>query len=252
MEIAKRRIGKARTLASALALAAAACAMLSGCNPSPEEEAAQIERDILSTPGQEQLWRTIQTEYPQDFAALIAQLQALDSGERRDEDRIKAVGTGWLIAFLDRIAPTTVMAPPAQLLAWSATERDLFAVLQRGAVAECAAMTMGEAITVDQSNAAATAAIGRRNLAFVRAAAAGRRDPQEYAQPAEADWLRLDAAIAATGIEPRLQNTLGSPEAMMALSPSEQCEVGVALYKGIADLPDEVEPVMAAYLLAAG
>lgn len=234
----------------ALVLAGATCALVAGCTPSPEEEAAQIERDILATPGQEQLWRTIKAEYPQDFDALIAQLQALDFGERRDEERVNSVGTGWLIAFLDRIAPTTVMAPPAELLAWSATERDLFAVLQRGAVSECAAMTMGQAITVDQSNAAATAAIGRRNLAFVRAAAAGRRDPQTYAEPDEADWLRLDAAIAATGIEPRLQGTLGSPQAMMALSPSEQCEVGVALYTGIAELPDEFEPVMAAYLLA--
>ncbi|MHA7819309.1 MAG: hypothetical protein ACX930_06660 [Erythrobacter sp.] len=236
--------------ARAIVTVGAACVLLTGCNVSREQEAAQIERDILATPGQQQLWRTIKDEYPQDFDTLIAQLQALDFDERRDEGRIEAVGTDWLLNFLDRIAPSAVIAPPAEILSWSETERDLYAVLQRGAVDECAAMTMGQPITVQRSNAAASAAIARRNLAFVQAAAAGRRDPQDYAEPDEADWARLGDAIAATGLDPELQETLGSEEAMLALTRAQQCEIGVALFQGIADLPDDVEPEMAAFMLA--
>lgn len=239
-----------RAGARALLMGGAACLLLASCNVSREQEAEHIERDILATPGQQQLWRTIKDEYPQDFDALIEQLQSLDFQERRDEARIEAVGTDWLLNFLDRIAPSAVTAPPAEILSWSATERDLYSVLQRGAIEECAAMTMGQPITVQRSNAAATAAIARRNLAFVQAAAAGRRDPQDYDEPDEADWARLGDAIAATGLDPQLQDTLGSEAAMLALSQPQQCEIGVALFTGIADLPDDVEPEMAAFMLA--
>lgn len=228
----------------------AACALLAGCNVSREDEAAAIEAEILATPGAQDLWETIKAEYPDDFDALVAQLQALDFADRRDEVRVEQIGADWLRAFFDRITPMAVKAPAPELIAWSAAEHDLYRTLQRGAVNECAAMTMGEWIFIEDSNAAATSAIARRNAAMVRASAAGERDPQTYAEPDDAAFGELGDAIAETGIDPELQSALGSDEAMQALSVEQQCEIGVAVYAGLSNLPDDVEPAMAAYMLA--
>lgn len=239
-------IGKTRRAG----LIVAACGLLAACGFSPEQDRAAIERDILATPGGQELWRTIREEYPQDFDALVGQIQALDFGERRDAAKVEQIGTKWLQQFFDRITPHAVKAPAEPLIAWSATEAALYSTLQRGAVNDCAAMTMGKWIFIDESNVAATSAIARRNAAMVRASAAGRADPQDYSDPDERAFEQLGDSIAATGIDPQLQAALGSDLAMMALTPAQQCEIGVAVYQGLSDLPDDVEPAMAAYMLS--
>lgn len=229
---------------------AAASAVLAACSLSPEADAAAIEADILSTPGSEELWSAIKLEYPEDFAALVAQIQALDFSERRDATKVEQVGATWLRRFFDRITADAVRAPAAELVQWSLEERQLYRTLQANAENECAAMTMGEWIFVDQSNIPVSRAIARRNAAMVRASAAGKRDPQDYGEPSDAAFGRLGDSIAATGLRPELQATLGSNEAMLALTRQEQCEIGVAVYSGLSNLPDDVEPQMAAYMLA--
>ena len=246
MEHERSWLGKARRAL----MTGAVCAMLAGCGATAEQDRAAIERDILGTPGAQDLWATVKEEFPEDFNALVDQVQALDFVERRDAERVKQIGADWLRGFFDRITPLAVKAPADELIAWSAAEYQLYATLQRGAVRECAAMTMGEWIFIEPSNAAATAALARRNAAMVRASAAGKRDPQVYAEPSEAEFGRLGDAIAATGIDPRIQGTLGDIGAMEALSPDQQCALGVAVYQGLASLPDDVEPPMAAYMLS--
>ncbi len=233
-----------------LALFGAAYALLSACSLTPEQEAAAIEEGILSTPGAEELWATIKTEYPEDLAMLVQQLQEADVAEIGNEELGEQIGAAWLRDFFSRIGPDSVKAPAAELIVWSATEGELYTTLQRSAVNECAAMTMGEWIFVDAANTVATAAIARRNAAMVRASAAGRDNPQIYTEPGEADFNRLGDSIASTGLDPDLQATLGSDAAMAALSPAEQCEIGVAVYSGLSALPDEEEVELAAYMLS--
>lgn len=245
MQIAKRALAIGR-----IALIGTAVCALVACGLSPEDEAAAIERDILATPGAETLWRTIKDEYPQEFDALVSDVQALDWVEQRDTARVEQIGADWLRAFFIKIAPDAVKAPGPELIAWRAAEYDLYATLQRGAVAQCASMTMGDWIMIEQDNAAATAAIARRNTAMVRASAAGRDDPQIYAEPDEAAFQQFGDAIAATGIVPELQAALASDAQMLALSPAEQCEVGVAVYAGLTNLPDTIEPQLAAHMFA--
>ena len=224
--------------------------LLASCGFTAEQDRAAIEEGILSTPGSAELWSTIKAEYPEDFAVLVDRVQALDFTERRDESKSEEIGKVWLQEFFDRIAPDSVKAPAEQLLLWSASEHELYSALQRSSVNDCAAMTMGQWIFIDESNTLATSAIARRNTAMVRAAAAGRDNPQEYAEPNDAAFGRLGDSIADTGIDPDLQATLGSDAAMAALSPAEQCEIGVAVYAGLSALPDDVEPEMAAYMLS--
>ena len=233
------------------AVLGAVALLLAGCNMSPEQDAAAIERDILGTPGTFDLWPTIKEEYPEDFAQLIAQIQALDYKDRNNPDVTKQIGGTFLIDLIARIAPDAVRAPAPELLAWSRAESNLYATLKRGAVSECASLTMGKPIFVNQSNAAATSAIARRTVAIIRAAAAAGRDPQTYAEPAEAEWVQLFDAIAATGLPPDLQNALGSETAMQSLTEEQQCDVGAALYAGLSNLPDDVEPHVAAFVLGA-
>lgn len=234
---------------SATALAGA-CALISGCGLTPEQEADAIEQGILSSPGSEDLWATIETHYPDDFADLVGRLRALDNQERADATRTEAVAAEWLREFFARIGTDAVKAPPKAMLVWSATEGELYSALQRASQDQCAAMTMGEWVYVDDKQGAVAAAITRRNAAMVRAAAAGRDTPEAYAAPDEADFEQLGKAISATGIAPDLQAALGSDAAMEALPPEDQCKVGVAVYTGLTALPDEVEPRVAAYMLS--
>ncbi|WP_299191316.1 hypothetical protein [uncultured Erythrobacter sp.] len=224
--------------------------MLAACGLTPEQDRAAIEEGILTTPGGQELWQTIKREYPEDFGNLIDRLQALDFSQRRDDSVSEEIGKVWLQEFFGKIAPDSVKAPAEQLLQWSASEQELYAVLQRSSVNDCAAMTMGQWIFVDESNTLVTGAIARRNAAMVRSAAAGRDNPQQYAEPDDADFGRLGDSIADTGIDPDLQAALGSDAAMAALGPAEQCEIGVAVYSGLAALPDDVEPELAAYMLS--
>ena len=230
-------------------IACAAAVLLAGCGMTPEEEAKQIEEGLLATPGAEEHWRTIKEEFPDDFAALVAKVQALDDADRGDEAKLIEIGANWMLEFQTRILPDAVKAPPKELLAWSAAEGDLYATLQRGAVEQCAQLTMGQSIRIDQSNAVATAAMARRNLAIIRASAAAMRDPQQYPEPSEAAFTRLGDAIAATGLDPKLQAALASESDMLALSPEQQCKIGVAIYAGLRSLPDDAEPEMAAYMM---
>lgn len=239
-------LGHARR-ASMIGLASLA---LAACGITPEQDRAAIEEGILSTPGTQELWQTIKREYPEDFRTLVDRLQALDYSQRTDDSVSEEIGKAWLQEFFDRIAPDSVKAPAEQLLQWSASEQELYSVLQRASVNDCAAMTMGQWIFVDESNTLLTGAIARRNAAMVRSAAAGRDNPQQYAEPNDAAFGRLGDSIASTGIDPDLQAALGSDAAMAALGPAEQCEIGVAVYSGLAALPDDVEPEMAAYMLA--
>lgn len=84
MQIAKRALAIGR-----IALIGTAVCALVACGLSPEDEAAAIERDILATPGAETLWRTIKDEYPQEFDALVSDVQALDWVEQRDTARVE-------------------------------------------------------------------------------------------------------------------------------------------------------------------
>ena len=223
---------------------------LAACQPSPAEERAAIERDILSIPGSEEMWSVIKREYPADFGILVDRLQALDAADRSNRALTKQIGEKWRQEFFAKIAPDSIKAPAEEMLAWSAVESRLFATLQISAVDDCAAMTMGGWISIDESDVAAMRVVEERNAAMVRAAAAGRDDPQDYAEPDEAAFTALGDAIANTGIDPRIQQTLGSQTAMMALPRDEQCELGVAIYRGLNALPDEDEVEMAAFLLS--
>ena len=233
-----------------LAIITSACAVLSACSMTPEEKAAAIEEGILATPGAENLWAAIKEEYPDDFTDLIARAQELDLNADDYEDLSRQVGAVWSQEFFARIGADSVKAPAAELLEWSGAESELYQTLQRSAPDQCGAMTMGEWVMIDDGNVRATAAIAKRNEALVRASAAGRDNPQTYDAPDEADFNRLGDAIASTGIAPELQAALGSDAAMAALSPEEQCQVGVAVYTGLSALPDEQEPEMAAYMLS--
>jgi len=239
-----------RTSWAKLALITSACAVLSACGMTPEQKAAAIEDGILATPGAEDLWATIKQEYPNDFADLVGRAQELDISAENYEELSLQIGAVWSQEFFARIGLDSVKAPGPELLTWSSAESELYQTLQRSAPEQCAAMTMGEWVMIDDGNARATAAIARRNEALVKASAAGRDDPQTYDAPDETDFNRLGDAIASTGIAPELQAALGSDAAMAALSPEEQCEVGVAVYSGLSALPDDQEPEMAAYMLA--
>lgn len=220
------------------------------CSLSPEQKAAAIEEGILGTPGAENLWATIKEEYPDDFAELVGRAQQLDLSASNYEEMSKQVGAVWSQEFFAKIGGDSVKAPAEQLIAWSAAESDLYQTLQRSSVDHCGAMTMGEWVTIDDDNGRATAAIARRNEALVRASAAGRDNPQTYDAPNETDFGRFGDSIAATGIAPELQAALGSDAEMAALTPEEQCKVGVAVYTALSALPDDEEPKMAAYMLS--
>ncbi|MFU7528799.1 hypothetical protein [Qipengyuania sp. ASV99] len=224
--------------------------VLCACGMTPQDEAEAVERGILQTPGAEKLWAAIKAEYPEDFAILVERIRNASPAELADAARAEAIGAQWLREFFDRISADSVKAPAAEMIAWSAAEHELYAALQRSSVPDCAAMTMGEWIFIEDSGSATAAAIARRNEAMVRAAAAGRDDPQNYAEPDDGAFGVLGDAIAATGIDPELQANLGSDQAMAALSAEQQCNLGVAVYKGLSAMPDDLEPQMAAYMLA--
>ncbi len=241
-----KQIARSRkcTVVGALSLTLAACGL------SPESDRAAIEKGILETPGAEELWQTVKQEYPDDFDALLDQLQELDLAERLDESRAEEIGAAWLQSFFAEITPNAIRAPAEQMIAWSTAEKELYATLQRSDVEQCAAITMGQWIFIEDENAVGKAAVSRRNAAMVRASAAGRDTPQDYAEPSDAAFVQLGDAIAATGLAPELQATLGSDEAMAGLSKAQQCEIGVAVYEGLSAMPDDAEPEMAAYMLS--
>ncbi|MEM7780056.1 MAG: hypothetical protein AAF697_06675 [Pseudomonadota bacterium] len=238
-----------RTITRVL-FACGAAASIAACGLSPEEEAAAIEKGIMQNPESRELWSTIKTEYPQDFDALITQIQALGISGMQDEERVREVSLQWLQNFFAKIGPDTVKAPASDLLAMSAAEAEFFQTMQTAAVEQCAAMAVGQFVLVDPNNAIAAGAMTDRNTAMIRAAVAGRANPQTYAQPTDAEWAQYQASIAATGVAPYLQAALDSDEELAALSTDEKCDLGVAVYTGIADLDDEAEPVIAAYMLA--
>jgi len=229
-------------------LAAIACT-LAACGTTPEQEREAIERELLSVSEGAELFEVVKEEYPEDIEALVDQVQALSMTERNGQ-RGAEVGASWVQEFLTRIAPDAVKSPAAEMLVWSATEAELYQTLQRSAETECASMTLGEWVTIEDDNTAARAAIQRRNTAMVRAAAAGRDDPQDYSEPSDAQFSQLNDAIAATGLNPDIQAVIGSVPEMQALPVTQQCELGVAFYKAISDLPDDVEPAMAAFMLS--
>ncbi len=222
---------------------------LSACGATPEQERAELERTLVEESEGAELFAVIQEEYPEDLSVLLDQLQNVDSADR-NEARGKEIGAAWLQDFMTRIGPDAVKAPADALLVWSATEAELYKTLQRGAQSECATMTMGGWVMVEEGNAVVQAAIQRRNTAMVRSAAAGRDDPQEYGEPSQEQLDQLGEAIAATGIDPQVQAVIGSLPDMQALPTPEQCQIGVAFYQGITDLPDDVEPTVAAYMLS--
>lgn len=231
-------------------IAAAACLSLSlsACGITPDEERAAVERGILTSPDSGQLFAVIKEEYPEELDDLITQILAVPAAEMT-ETRAQDLGAEWIQTFMIEIAPDAVQAPADTLLIWSAVEAELYETLQRSAEDDCAKMTMGGWVVLAGENTAARAAIERRSIAMVRAAAAGRDDPQDYAEPGEAELNQLGDAIAATGLDPDLQALFGQIPEMQALPASDQCAMGAAFYQGITALPDDVEPVVAAYML---
>ncbi len=227
----------------------AAALSLAACGVPPDDERAAIEREFLNSAESGELFAVIKQEYPDQIDELISQIQAVPAAER-SEERGQEIGAQWLLAFMEQIGPDAVKAPADTLLVWSATEAELYEALQRSAPEDCAKMTMGGLVMLDDSNNAARAAIERRNAAMVRSAASGRDDPQDYAEPNQDELNRLGDSIAATGIDPELQALFGQVPEMQALPASDQCELGVAFYQGITNLPDDVEPVIAAYMLS--
>ena len=230
-----------------LALMTALGVLIAGCSMTPEEEAAAIERELLELPDGGDLFGAIKEEYPEDLADLVDRVQGLSLAERNGTAG-QQLGTQFIQEFMTKIGPEAVRAPAEELLIWSATEAELYEALQRSATEACANMTMGSWVFIDEDNKVARAAIQRRNVAMIRAAAAGRDDPQDYGEPSEAQLNQLGDAIAATGLDPDLQATLGNIQAMLELSPTDQCDLGVAYYQGISALPDEIEPTIAAYM----
>lgn len=227
-----------------------AAAMLTACGLTPEAKRAAIEDGIMSNAESRELWLTVKREFPQDYDILLSQLEALDINQMQDQQVIKNVTETWLLDFYARIMPDAGKAPAAEMLAWSAADTRLFEALQKSSVETCASMAMGMPIAIDPGDSEANLAIAARNKAIVIAAAAGQADPQSYGEPEQATFDLWSAAIAARGIEPELQASLASEEEMARLSQADQCRLGVAVQQAVTDLPDEIEPEMAAYMLA--
>jgi hypothetical protein len=235
-----------------MALALGLSVAVAGCAMTPEEEAAMIEQSLLTDTVSSGNWEAIKQGYPKEFAKLVEEIRVEYGKNGKDLPAAAAKAEPWLIAFHDRIRPDVNRAPADALLAWSTADYELLALLEKEDVEQCAKLVRGESTVIRSTIPKVNAAIAERGEMTIRAAAAGRDKPQEYATPSSAQFIDLENAIRKAGLDERLLNALAAPNGMAGLSPPEQCNVGVSLAKAIEALPDKDAAQLTAHMLKQG
>lgn len=232
-----------------MALALALGAALAGCTMTPEQEAAMIEETLLSDKVTSGNWQAIKDGYPKEFAKLVELIRTEYGKNDKDLPAALVKADEWLIGFHETIRPDVNRAPAKALLAWSTADYELLALLEKEDVDQCARLVRGESTIIRSTIPKVNAAIAERGEATIRAASAGRKDPQEYSSPSEAQFVALEAAMRKSGFDDRMFDAFSSPDAMAGFSPPEQCRIGVLLAKSIESLPDQDAAQLTAHML---
>ncbi|MEL6530629.1 MAG: hypothetical protein AAFQ27_11755, partial [Pseudomonadota bacterium] len=229
-----------------------ATAALSACSLTPEQKEREVERGILSDPATRPMWESIKQHHPEEFDGLLKKIASLPDSKLTDSAFMAQVGAKWVIDLQTENVPFAAQAPAANVLALTSADLELYQSLRERSVAECAVLSTSGSFQGDTETDRMTKSLmSKRNVAFFDAVAAGRKDPQGYETPSDADFGDLGSAMVDIGINDRSMAALGDMAALMSLSDEEQCDIGVAVNQAVLTFPEDKGAEMAAFLLAA-
>jgi hypothetical protein len=180
-----------------------------------------------------------ETLFPADHGEVMTQLVALHrrGGSREDAQRL---GESYMTSFITDNRLHVAAADPAALRELAVSFAEGTRQLRQESAIICA-QTFRDgrrfAVPPDQLSPETQRAFIRITLAMLDAIASGKRAPQQYAEPTEAQWLAMMQRYAALGGSETALQTIGYNSS--ALSPDETCAVAEHLWTAVAQAEDD-------------
>lgn len=230
----------------ALGLAAASCQAATD-----RQIAENIEEGMRDAPGGADLFDTLEREFPEEYAELVQRLVALDR-QGGDISGVEEAVAPVLLPLYSRLGPEIARAPQKELFEY----RDRRIAAMRSFAAHspelCAQVAFGptarlEARPKTVEDKRLTAEL---QAAFLRAAAAAKRDPHLRTEPTEADGNVFGARLGQSALTDADLDLMASEERLLQAPPETQCRIGTEMYQAVAEIPLDSAERMTAYLLS--
>lgn len=215
----------------------------------PENVAEAFDRYVDEDPTMGPFFRVMREEYPTDYVALKERLAAMQQ-QGTTGLPMKQATKAFMQNFMRRHAQELFAAPDADLLSLRDEHISLVEAIRDESTAMCAHFVVNGIEPTDTPSQDLVARLGRVGVRNIRAMAHGRDNPVARGRPTEADVRRFAGALRRQGIDNRGISLLIDGGDIAALPEAKQCQLGVALYRALADVPPASSVRLTAVILA--
>lgn len=195
--------------------------------------------------------QTIRRLYPTEYEKFIDENFNAARRNLGDEAALRRVGTTTIASFFRRKISDVVNAPAPVLARINSRQLDLVRALRKDQAQACAQyVNAGFDGTTELPLPLQQRATGI-SIAILEAAKEGSRRPRDRSRGA----MDTDAAVAwldkIVQVEPSpaIHKMMDDEAAQQAATPDQTCQMGIAIYAAIAELPAEQAAKMTAYML---
>ncbi|MBA3676436.1 MAG: hypothetical protein H0W74_03425 [Sphingosinicella sp.] len=219
---------------------------------SPQDR-RNFEAGILDSTGGP-VFQSIQRLFPAEYNRLIDKIFKAAAPHLGDNAALLRAGQVAMADFFKRKMPDAVNAPLPALAAINQSQLDLVKALRKDHATACAQyLDAGFDGTTTLPLPLQQKAMGV-SILMLEAAKAGSERPRDRSrgsldEEAAVAWV---AKMAEVEPSPIIQKMLDDDAAQAAATPDQNCQMGIAIYAAIAELPREQAAKMTAYLLKSG
>lgn len=229
---------------------AAALLALSACDafapPTPEQ---QFEEAISADPAFDEMYTVMREEFPRDFARFRAQMITII--ETSDDPRAGFdAARSFMLEFINANAGDLAAAPDPILLETRDANIALIEQLAADDDRLCGNFAMRGLQFGDIPSEDAKELLGRVTALQLRTIAAGREQPTQRGEPNESDVSAYVDALRQHGMQQaEIDAFLAGTLVVKSYPPADECRMGLAVYRSLADIPADASARISAVML---
>lgn len=209
----------------------------------------ELESQLLNDSNFGELYVVLKEEFPEDYGRFKTEMISVvqrggDSSEGFD------MGRRFIRQFLVAHRSEFTRSPEAELLRARDLNIRTIELLAGESDELCAHFAMSGLRQDDRPSSRTLKRMAQAGVAQLRAIAAGRDNPTPRDEPTEQDSNQFIASLSSAGLtDAEIDMFLAGGPALEAQPIDRQCEMGLALYRGLADVPPAASARLSAALL---
>lgn len=206
----------------------------------PQDLYARLDAEMAADPASAEMYELLKTEFPEDYDRFRElMVQQYERGTLPVEQA--QAGQEFMQELVQSGFSDMARAPDAELAERFDAAHGVAISLSQFSPSSCAAFVTGGLISSSGPEMVySKKEIERLVLANLRTLAAGRKTPVERDELKQSDLQTMFEKLVADGLSPREAYAAINGEGMYSFPMHRQCEIGLALYRAVKTMPEDV------------